>query len=583
MKNPFNLVKQRVPILDIISHYISLKKIGYYWKGQCPFHDEKTASFTVSPHKEIFYCFGCQMGGDVISFVAKIENCSQFQAVKQLADKYSIELPESFSDESFRDLDTKKRFFALHEVVAEWAHQVLLKTPTVLEYLARRKFSLASIERFKIGYFPEHERAIKDLSNYSSRHNFLLKDLIEAGILHDGKSLYSPFEDRLLFPIRDHWGNYCGFGGRVIQPDDQRSKYYNSREHIFFQKGSLLFGFDAAKKEIQKTGIVFLVEGYTDCIALHQHGYSNTVATLGTACTHEHLKQLSAHAHTLYVLYDSDSAGQKATLRLAQMCWEVNLDIKVIMIPDAKDPASFFETQTDLQPAIDQAQDILYFFLMSLGSDFSSKPLTLKLQAMRSFLEIIKKLEDPLKQEILLQKASILFGLPLLVLKQELGSHKKNSFIKKQSPESNKLINAYEISNLEKKFIYVILNKIDLLKNKQVKDLLEYLPEPFKKIMEKIYNEFSKTDEPQTISTFFSFLDENEKIALSEILFKEEENNDEIDQIFLLLEKKYWKKIVQVTQQKLSQAEHIKNFDTKQEIIESFLELKKRLLHKGLI
>ena len=583
MNNPFSIVKQKVSILDIISQHITLKKIGHYWKGQCPFHSEKTASFTVSPHKEIFYCFGCQAGGDAVSFVCKIENCSPFEAVKQLADRYNITLPDTFSHEfSTHNLDKKKRFFALCHLVAQWAHKQLLQSPEILMYFSLRKISTNSINQFTLGYFPEGNRPLKELIRIANAQNFLLEDLVEAGIMNEGKDVYSPFEGRILFPIKDHLGNYCGFGGRIVHAHDQRSKYYNSKESPFFQKGSILFGLDAAKKEIQKTGTVFLVEGYTDCIALFEHGYQNVVATLGTACTSEHLKLLSHHAHTLYVLYDSDSAGQKATLRLAQMCWEVNLDVKVITLSDVKDPAHFFEKQTNLQPYIDQAQDILHFFLTSLGQDYASKPLTLKLQATRSFLEVIKKLQDPLKREILLQQAAQRFDLPLATLKQELGTVLQPQ----RKPLSQKVesLSSHELSSLEKNFIYAILNKIDLFQNRQVKDLLEYLPEPFKGIMSKMQSMLAQTDDLQTISTLFDALQEEEKIALSQILFtQEQEPTDDIDQIVLLLEKKYWKKIVITTQQRLSYAQQSQDFDRAKHIIGSFLELKKRLLHKGLI
>ena len=163
-----------------------------------------------------------------------------------------------------------------------------------------------------------------------------------AGILSESKNaLYSPFEDRIMFPITDNLGRFCGFGGRTFMPQDERPKYYNSKENNFFTKGSLIFGLNVAKRDIQHKEIVFVVEGYMDCIAMAQHGYTNTVATLGTACTLEHLKQLSRYASYVYVLYDGDAAGQSAILRLTELCWNVNMDLKVIRLPRQEDPASF--------------------------------------------------------------------------------------------------------------------------------------------------------------------------------------------------------------------------------------------------
>ncbi len=581
--NVFSVIKERVSILDVISQHITLKKIGGYWKGQCPFHSEKTASFTVSPHREIFYCFGCQAGGDVISFVSKIENCTPLDAAKQLADRYNIELPETIKHETTAILDEKKRYFALCESVANWTHQQLLKTPFALSYLEQRSISQKSIESFCVGYFPEGEKALKDLAKAVAVQNFLVQDLFQAGIMNEGKSAYSPFEGRLLFPIKDHLGHFCGFGGRVIKSTDQRSKYYNSKENAFFQKGSLLFGFDAAKKSMQKAGTAFLVEGYTDCIAMAQHGYPNTVATLGTACTPEHLKALSHHIHTLYLIYDSDTAGHKATLRLAQLCWQANLDIKVIFLPGAKDPAAFFEQNTTLDPLIQDAQDILQYFLTSLGQEYATQPLTLKLQATRSFLEVIKKLDDPLKREILLQRAAATFDLPLASLKQEMAQ-----FSLPAAPPTIRKIDSQpvlpEISTLEKNFLCAILNRIELLESAQVRDLLDYLPEPFRALIKKLKNEAAQGGDTQHVfSAFFSSLNEQEKEIINQLVFAQEEEPYDTEQMLLLLEKKYWKQIVSVTKNRLTQAQEENDPERIRAVVGSFLELKKRLLHKGLI
>jgi len=577
--NVFSIIKERVPILDVIGEHTVLRKAGQYWKGQCPFHSERTASFTVSPHRAMFYCFGCQAGGDVISFLSRIENCSQIEAAKQLADRYGIELPEIVSHDVV-SIDEKKRYFMLCEFVADWTHTQLLKSAPALAYLQQRNIIQKSIEQFRVGYFPEGEKAIKALLKEAALHNFLLDDLLQAGIVNEGKATYSPFEGRILFPIKDHFGHYCGFGGRIFKPGDQRSKYYNSKENQFFQKGSLLFGFDAAKREMQKTGTAFLVEGYTDCIALVQHGYPNTVATLGTACTPEHLKALSHHVHTLYVLYDSDDAGHKATLRLAQLCWQFNLEVKVITIPEAKDPASFFESHQDLSPSIEKAQDVLDFFLVSLGQEYATKPLTLKLQATRSFLDVIKKLDDPIKREILLQRAATVFSLPLPSLRQELGPLTSDT-PKKAIPEP---LNE-GVSGLEKSFICAILNRIELSENQRVKDLVDYLPEPFHGLLKKVprLSEQAGSDQQQRFNEFFTLLTEQEKVAANQVLFTQEEESYDIEQLLLLLEKKYWKKIVSFTKIKLSQAQEQNDSERVRVIVESFLEIKKRLLHKGLI
>lgn len=579
--NVFSFVKQRLQILDVIQEHLVLKKAGNYWKGQCPFHSEKTGSFTVSPHRGIFHCFGCQESGDVISFISKIENCSQVEAAKYLAERYNIELPETLTQESTEKVDAKKRYFALCQAVTNWCHTQLFKYPSVMHYLEKRGFSQASINTFKIGYFPGGERSIKALARDIADEQFLLKDLFDAGIVSDGKTIYSAFEQRLIFPIKDHLGNFCGFGGRVLKKTDERSKYYNSKENDFFQKGSLLFGLDLAKKEIQKTGHVFLVEGYTDCIAMAQYGYRNTVATLGTACTLEHLKLLTHHAQTVYLLYDSDTAGQKAMLRLAELCWQVDLDLQVIFLPEGHDPATYLSDNGDLKTAITQSQDILTFYLHTLGKDFSQQPLQQKLASTRGFLAIAANLSDPFKQDIILQKAAGIFDLPFLSLKKEMDSARKNKPAAAKFEEKPVQMPVFELSSLEKKFMCAILNDTKLLEQEEVQRLLYYTPEPLQCLITKL-TQVKGSDDDDTFALFFDSLEYHEKRMVNELLVSQEGEED-FDQIVILLEKKYWKTIVSGTKLQLAQAEAEHDKETVQKIVASFLDLKKKLLRKGLI
>lgn len=579
--NLFSFVKQRLQILDVIQEHLVLKKAGNYWKGACPFHSEKTGSFTVSPHRGIFYCFGCQESGDVIGFISKIENCSQVEAAKHLAERHNIDLPETISQESTEKTDGKKRYFAICQAVASWCHTQLFKHPSVMLYLEKRGFSQASINTFKVGYFPGGGRSIKTLARDIADGNFLLKDLFDAGIASEGKTIYSAFEQRLIFPIKDHLGNNCGFGGRILKETDERSKYYNSKENTYFQKGSLLFGLDLAKKEIQKTGQVFLVEGYTDCVAMAQYGYRNTVATLGTSCTLEHLKLLAYHAQTVYLVYDSDAAGQKAMLRLADLCWQVDLDLQVIFLPEGHDPATYLNDNGDLKTAISQSQDILSFYLKALGKDFSQQPLQQKLTSTRSFLAIVANLSDSFKQDILLQKAAQIFDLPFSSLKKEMEYSKRNKPIAPKQEEKPVQMAVFELSSLEKKFMCGILNNTQLLERDEVQRLLHYTPEPLQCLIAKL-KQVKGSDESDTFALFFDTLEYHEKRMVNELLVSQEGEED-FNQVVILLEKKYWKIIVSGTKLQLAQAEAEHDKEAVQRIVASFLDLKKKLLRKGLI
>lgn len=583
--NLFNFIKANISILDVVSEYSSLKKAGLYWKGNCPFHNEKTASFTVSPHKEIFYCFGCNMGGDVISFIEKVENCSPIEAANHLVERYKLNPPANLKLTSSGETDSKERnqYYDLCKAVSAWAHSNLLKNPTLIGYLQKRGFSKESITSFSLGYFPAGLAAVKSLIAAMATQKFLPNDLLDANILSEGKTvLYSPFEDRLIFPIKDHLGRFCAFGGRIFKPNDERPKYYNSRENEFFQKGSILFGLDTAKKSIQDSESAFLVEGYTDCIAMVQYGYKNTIATLGTACTPEHLKQLARYAKSLYVLYDADKAGHNAMLRLTELCWQVSLELKVIYLPEKEDPASFLSKGGDLKPLIAKALDIFVFFIDSLGSEFTSKPLGEKIALIRKLVDIVHNIDDPLKREILLQKASKTLDMPLEAMQDELErsfDRKKPSEQRVEKAQNNELLEAYNPQKLEKMIFCAIINNMQLLNINNEKYLLEYLPSPLRDILKKLKYEkdaYAGLDFLQ----FFDKLNDKEKLYVSSLLLENEEETQPsaFEQLLLQLHKKNWKVIVHDVKKQLDQAKKEGDTQKVEKILQDFQTLKQTMV-----
>lgn len=583
--NIFNFIKTRVAILDVIQEYGTLKKAGGYWKGRCPFHHEKTASFTVSPHKEIFYCFGCHAGGDVIAFIAKIEHCSPIEAAQHLADRYGIDIPESIAMEtSAANTDERNSYFELCKYVALWCHENLCKNPSLIQYLKERGFTESNVDYFTLGYFPGGAQEIRRFIDAMKKHAILPNDLLEAHIIAQGKStVYSPFEDRLIFPIKDQLGRFCGFGGRIFRSNDQRPKYYNSRETEHFLKGSLLFGLDLAKKSIQERDSVFLVEGYTDCMAMVQHGFPNTVATLGTACTLNHLKTLSRYAQYLYVLYDGDGAGQQAIMRLTELCWHVSMELKVICLPPQEDPASFLAKNNDLNPFIHQAQDIFHFYIATLGTDFTTKSLNQKVQLVRNVLEIIRPITDPLKQDILLQKASNIFGVPAESLKDEMFRIAKNPIVSPVTQQNLKDEPNKEteeaISILEKRLFCGIINNIQLCNNTNVKYAIEYMGGPARIILNKLSAAYSEQPTLDFV-TFFNTLHDDEKPYVSKLLLEQDDAVDEVsfEQLLLQLQKQKWKTIVKDMKAKLIHAKNSGNDTLVKQLMHDFIILQQQLM-----
>lgn len=417
----FEFVKSQIDILALAKEHTSLKRAGIYWKGRCPFHNEKTGSFTISPHKGIFYCFGCHANGDAIGFVAKTEHCSQFEAVKLLIEKFNLVVPEQLQLHGSATTDhaqAQKQHFKTCEIVASWCQKNLTKTTPAYNYLINtRMLSTETIDRFKIGYFKGGPAGVKELISFANKYQILTADLVKAGVIGQSKTgSYSPFEERIIFPITDYLGRYCGFGGRIFKAQDQRAKYYNSRESEYFNKGALLFGLATARPAIQQQDAAILVEGYTDCVSLVQHGYANTVAVLGTACTSEHIKLIARFASQIYLLYDSDPAGQQAILRLAELCWDFNIEVQVLSLPTGEDPASYLSAGHDLTNVFAAAQDIYQFMVASSCQTLNQQNLAGKMAGISKLLQTITRIPDELKRSLLLESAAKSLGIPLETL-----------------------------------------------------------------------------------------------------------------------------------------------------------------------
>jgi len=414
----FNAIKSQVDIMTVISEYVTLKRTGSYYKGPCPFHRERTPSFTVTPTKEIFYCFSCHRGGDAITFITFAEQCSPREAANHLIEHYHLTISSEYQHELKAPTDARQRHTMLCTIVAQWCHEQLTSHRSASQYLANRGITTTSIKRFELGYMPAGERSRKQLLSHLATEGFLAQDLEKIRFILTGKKgFYSPFENRIIFPIRDHLGRTCGFGGRIFEPGDQRPKYYNSHDHAYFSKGSLLFGFDLARRHVQATECLYVVEGYTDCIAMTQAHMPNTVATLGTACTAEHLTLISRHTTGVCIIYDGDAAGISATLRLGKLCWEHSIDLSVIKLPTGYDPDSYlaqFQSFTAIP-----TQDIISLYIHSLQEILVNAPLAHKLQKIRELLITINEISDPLKQTILLQKAADKCGIPYATLTRE--------------------------------------------------------------------------------------------------------------------------------------------------------------------
>lgn len=338
-----NRLRAESDIIGLISEYVPLKKKGKNFWGCCPFHHEKTPSFSVTPEKGFFYCFGCQSGGNVFNFLMKIENIGFMDAVKALATKMNIPLPEL--EKSAQELAKEKQLndlFKVNDMAQEFYHSCLTKTSygkSAREYLASRGISLPVIEKFNIGFAPPHW---DKLSQAFMERGIDSQLLVNAGLAierSNSNGVYDRFRSRVMFPITNARGKVIGFGGRVL--DDTQPKYLNSPETPVFNKRHVLYGFEHAFKHIRDSGKAVVVEGYLDVISAHTAGINNAVASLGTAFTTDQAKQILRLSEEIIFAYDSDAAGQNATVRALSIVQELGAKVKILSIPDDKDPDEY--------------------------------------------------------------------------------------------------------------------------------------------------------------------------------------------------------------------------------------------------
>ena len=392
-------VREAANIVEVVSEFTALKRQGINYSGLCPYpdHNEKTPSFSVTPEKSFYYCFGCQRGGDAIKLVMELKSFSFVEAVSHLAERFGVELKfEGRSPEEERaaaQLTARRRsaYKALAAATAYY-HKYLLKSPAAEEarqYLKSRGFEQSTIEEFRLGYAPprEHPGFMQ-----AARKVDLDRGALEAaGLLSQRGG--GRFVDRVMFPISDRRGRIVGFGARAV--GDVKPKYLNSPETELFNKRSLLYGFPQVAEAVRKEGAALVVEGYTDVLMLYQSGIKNAVATLGTAMTEQHLKILSGHADRIYLLFDPDEAGEKAVEKAAVTAAELKLDLRVLRLPE--DPADWLleHTTGEFLDLLSEGVPVLEYGIRRIASQVRGAGATSRARAVPEVKALVRQIEDP--------------------------------------------------------------------------------------------------------------------------------------------------------------------------------------------
>ncbi len=411
-------LNNRNPIEDVVGQYVALTRKGSNLFGLCPFHGEKTASFSVAPEKGIYYCFGCHKGGGVVNFIMEIENLSYPDAVRFLAKRAGLEVPEDNENQSL--YKKKERLWALCKEAARFFNDQL-KTPAAAEaraYVEKRGLSRSTVTRFGLGYAPDTWSALMDAM---TAKGFTKEELLDAGLVlkkENKGTLYDRFRNRLMFPIIDVRGNVIGFGGRVM--DDSTPKYLNSPETVIFNKRRNLFAMNIVKKS--KMGFIILTEGYMDAIALHQYGFDCAVASLGTSLTQEHADMLSKYTNEVVLTYDGDAAGQNATQRAIPMLEKTGLRVKVLRMQGAKDPDEFLKKYgaDRFRLLLEGSENQAEYRLRSLQMKFNLAIDEQKVEFAKQAAELISTYSTAVEREIYGARAAEMAGLSADAMKIEI-------------------------------------------------------------------------------------------------------------------------------------------------------------------
>lgn len=540
-------IKSRNDIVDIISQYVVLKRSGRNFFGLCPFHKEKSPSFSVSPDKQIFHCFGCGVGGNVFHFVSKIENLSFRETVEMLAERSGVELPTLENEEDNKLLQLKSKVYQINELTAKFYHENLYKPSAkkAQEYVKKRRLDNNTLKNFLIGY----SGTFNELYLMLKAKGFTEEEILASSLVNktqDGKFI-DRFRGRLMFPIQDVRNRVIAFGGRVL--DDSKPKYINSPENIVYSKGRHLFGLNVAKRSDLKK--IIIVEGYMDAISLHQRGISYAVASLGTAMTEAQGRLLRRSSQQVIIGYDADGAGQAATMRGLEILQGLGCDVRILQIEGAKDPDEFvvkygperFEKQ------VEKAISLVEYKVKALKNSLNLEHPNDKIKFLKEIAKVLSKIDNEIEREVYVQKIASEYQISKEAIYAEISKLENTATTSKKILEKSKprlevkptIKEDNANDKKEKLIIYLLINypneSYEKIRAKvSVEDIKN---ETNKAIIKKLYEEFEKGN-INTNNVLDWFEDENIINEITWILaydFEITEVNKCIDDILKIYEK----------------------------------------------
>lgn len=411
-------IRESNDIVDVISEYVALNKRGKNYVGLCPFHKEKTPSFSVVQDRQIFHCFGCGEGGNVITFIMKYHNIGFVDALKMLADRANIVIPDNYAGVDNEKAELRKSLLKIVREAARYFYKMLQTNPNGLDYLKKRGIGSDIIRKFGLGFAPE---GWDGLIRYLKYKGYTEEMMEKAGLVikKSGSGYYDRFRNRVMFPVFDVRNRIIGFGGRVL--DDSKPKYLNSPETLIFNKGHNLYGLNFAVEQNNDRKII-IVEGYMDAIALHQFGISNAVASLGTALTREQAKLLKRYCDEVIICYDADTAGQAATLRGLDILSEAGCKVSILRIPKGKDPDEYVRAEgaDAFKKCMDESMSLIEYKIRRKSEAFDTSTTEGKIGFIKSCADVLSGVGDPVVVDAYVAKLSNETGISASALYEEM-------------------------------------------------------------------------------------------------------------------------------------------------------------------
>ena len=502
-------------IVDVISQYVTLKRSGRNYFGLCPFHNEKSPSFSVSPDKQIFHCFGCGVGGNVFHFIQKIENISFIESVQMLAERANIKLPTLSNYEDEKVAKLKAKVYDVNQYAAEFYHKNLYRPESKLgqEYIKKRKLDNNTLKSFLIGYSGQFDELYKALR----KEGFQDEEILASGLVNKSREgMYiDRYRNRVMFPIQDVRNRVIAFGGRVL--DDSKPKYINSPENIVYSKGRNLFGLNVAKKF--NPGVMkrlLIVEGYMDAISLFQRGITNVVASLGTALTDAQGRLLRKSTEQVILGYDADGAGQAAIVRGMDILQSMGCDIRVLQISGAKDPDEFvIKYGPDrFRKCMDDAISVVEYKVKNLKKDLNLENVSDKIKFLNAIAKILSEVDNSMEREVYVDKIANTYNISKEAIYSEINKKlysakgasakileaKPNIVRPKQEEKVDE-----QTSRREQMVIYLLINypKESLDRIKQIVSIESIKSEKNKNIIQTLYNKLSPDESSDNVLNWF--------------------------------------------------------------------------------